>query len=127
MLAQNFKTPVDLDMTEAEFDALLKVLGMLEREEIPAHLFKMADIGAPDCGTPGCIMGWARTILPKAFLHNSVFKHPTVPLFFPGGEGPFFFGGKYHSAYDATQAQAAIALRNHLTHGEPRWAEALSV
>lgn len=35
MLAQNFKTPADLGITDVEFDALYKVLGILERSEVP--------------------------------------------------------------------------------------------
>lgn len=31
MLAQNFKTPADLDLSDKEFASLVKVLGMLER------------------------------------------------------------------------------------------------
>ena len=33
MLAQNFKTPADLEITDIVFEALVKVLGMLERQE----------------------------------------------------------------------------------------------
>ena len=39
----------------------------------------------------------------------------------------FGYGGRATDpAYVATPSQAAIALRNFLTHGEPRWAEALA-
>jgi hypothetical protein len=70
MLAQNFKTSVDLGIEEREFDALLDVLGMLERGEL-VHItdpmcptvpngFNMADwLNDTACGTAGCIGGWA--------------------------------------------------------------------
>lgn len=124
MLAQNFKTPAALDITDSEFDTLVKVLGLLEREEIPEAMFTMKELGRPECGTPGCILGWANSISPGC-LQYSVLDHKTVPLFFPGQYGAFI-DGEYVSAYGATRSQAAIALRNFLTHGEPRWDEALS-
>lgn len=42
MLAQNFKTAADLDLADAEFEALVKVLGMLERGEIKQPLLPCA-------------------------------------------------------------------------------------
>lgn len=120
MLAQNFKTPADLEITDAEFDALTKVLGMLERGEITAHQFNMAEWG--HCGSVHCIGGWAQTI------NQSNFKKPNRPkelerLFYPS---IVVVEGKPFNGYLATVPQAAIALRNYLTHGEPRWAEAFA-
>lgn len=40
MLAQNFKTPADLKIDDDDFEALVKVLGMFERAEVPGHLFR---------------------------------------------------------------------------------------
>src|SRR5215813_1438675 len=121
MLAQNFKTAVELGLDDAEFSSLVRVLGMLERKEIPASLFKMDEVGEPECGTPGCIMGWAISV---GFTRNSLgeieFGEPVERLFLPGMDDHF-------QAYAATTSQAATALRNFLTTGEPRWEEAMSI
>jgi hypothetical protein len=42
MLAQNFKTPAALGISDAEFEALVKALGMLEREEIKEATLHLA-------------------------------------------------------------------------------------
>lgn len=118
MLAQNFKTPAFLGIKAAEFEALTKVLGMLEREEIPARMFTMTHVGEPECGTAGCIKGWACSVSGQQFRQRTCPPN-LMALFFPGAEAQC-------DAYKATREQAAIALRNYLTHGEPRWAEAFA-
>lgn len=123
MLAQNLKTPADLGITDAEFDALAKVLGMLERGEL-THTDKRAptvpngfNMGVvktkTDCGTVCCIYGWACTLCD---WHTSI-SHDLFTVFCPPNIG------KYSAI---TPAQAAIALRSYLTHGDPRWDEALA-
>ena len=136
MLAQNFKTPADLGLIDAEFEALLKVLGMLEREELIHLPVKVKDwhsdnlpkkhrdnwfhmncwIWKADCGTVRCMGGWAEAIMGQAF-HNKTPEREA--LFFPGRI-------REKNAYDATPGQAAIALRNYLTFGQARWSEALA-
>lgn len=115
MLAQNFKTPADLEISDDEFDALAKVLGMLEREEIRRDDF---DMDWPDgCGAPCCILGHARRL--GAFRDEWLGGMPAAhcALFAPVTRV------RYSTI---TPDQAAIALRNFLTHGEPRWQEALA-
>jgi hypothetical protein len=148
MLAQNFKTAADLDIEDAEFIALEKVLGMLEREElrhVPATpaayqnpdaikdfyegrkfsgLFNMVGFAErTECGTAACIAGTCDllfgTDFARQFWTAGALPPDLMQLFAPD---------------EATNArmiqirpeQAAIALRNYLTHGEPRWLEALS-
>lgn len=112
MLAQNFMAPSALGIPDAAFNALVKVLGMLERKEIEEALFDMGRIGRPECGTPGCIMGWGKAITGKRdfdfYAPDAFCKLVSV------------------ERRGATTAQAAIALRSYLTTGEPRWAEALA-
>ncbi len=129
MLAQNFKTAADLGISDKEFEALRKVLGMFERGEITPEHF---DMGNWKCGTTYCIGGWAEKIagescqsfdkISRTFSVRE--RHPELVgldrLFFP--KARYGDGG----AYDATPEQGAFALRNYLTHGEPRWAEALA-
>lgn len=131
MLAQNFKTPTDLGISDIEFDALLKVLGMLEREEIKPEQFTM-DRVLHNCGTPACMCGWANYVSEgKAFpLRNRKYstmepswkripKDLLILFAYGSSAGP-------DMARRATTSQAANALRSYLTHGEARWAEALA-
>lgn len=141
MLAQNLKTPDELGLKDAEFQALRTVLGMLERGEI-AHsryrrtIYEFADGEKPqffnmysfitetDCGTACCICGWAEHIghLPDNSLVVKRYMLPHLEeLFDPPARGV-----PDADMNAVTPAQAAIALRNYLTHGEPRWQEAVS-
>ena len=114
MLAQNFKTPADLKIDDEDFEALVKVLGMFERCEVPGRLFRMAVVGAPECGAAGCICGWARSVNPKAFRGN--WKAVTA----------LFVRPPHLQLKNAMPAQGAIAIRNFLTFGDPRWDEAMA-
>lgn len=144
MLAQNFMTPASLQITDAQFEALFKVLRMLERNEVPHSsdvgesvyhyrytdktrptLFNMYSFRArTECGTACCIGGWAEYLgnLPRSSL---ILQRMCVPnldeLFDPMAHGPIPVG-----MGEITPAQAAIALRNYLTTGRPNWAEALT-
>lgn len=130
MLAQNFKTAADLGLSDAEFDALAQVLGMLEREEIEPRKFSMRST-VHDCGSPACICGWAGHVsnwaafpeAEKRFSGEALLRRLPKQL-----NDLFLFsrGGLHTPQARATPSQAAIALRNYLTHGEPRWAEALA-
>lgn len=129
MLAQNFKTPMALDIQDWEFEALLKVLGMLERGEL-RHVepgcsissyqfsgqFNMALwVADNDCGTVACIGGTASLIAGRKIRSRET----------PGLCGLFYPCLKTDWAKITTE-QAAIAVRNYLTHGEARWAEVMS-
>lgn len=144
MLAQNFKTAESLGLLDAEFEALIKVLGMLEREEIPYsapgdHMrnidfgygrpsgFNMYHFASDtDCGTVCCICGWAEFVgrlEPKSLVMKR-FRTPGLEeLFDPPAVRDLPRG---HHIKDINPSQAAIALRNYLTFGEARWADALA-
>jgi hypothetical protein len=136
MLAQNFKTPAALRIKDAEFKALLKVLGMLERGEIvampkTANFLGKVSYNTPlcgfamatsrhdtECGTVGCILGWVCFIAEdqNLFRDATLRSHSAHELFYPSGP-----------AITLRRTEpAAIAVRNYLTFGEPRWAEALA-
>ena len=139
MLAQNFKTPAELGVSDTEFEALLSVLRMLERGEIKeappdqnwTSIFNLAECPEPtmfsmrttqataDCGTACCIIGWARFISGDwNILAASISpKHSAYSLFFPHEMG---------AIHSRDPSQGAIALRNYLTFGEPRWAQAVA-
>lgn len=138
MLAQNFKPAADLGITDSDHDALIKLLAILERGEVrhveikdgtcvdPAGeftgAFNMANIyTAGDCGTAACMAGTCDWLLGTKFA--------------PGGY-PADWPETLHDLFcpDAieekdwntiTVPQAASALRNYLTLGQPCWDEVL--
>lgn len=139
MLAQNFKTPTDLKITDAEFDGLYKVLGMLEREELHGidsgqvgNVFCMSSTYATDHsrGTIGCIGGYAALAMgleQKSSVQRYIYQYEHFGslsvLYFPRDPKT---GRLLSGLRKVTPPQAAIAVRNFLTHGEPRWDEALA-
>jgi hypothetical protein len=138
MLANNFKTPAALGITELEFEALVKVLGMLERGEIPDDQFTMRRVQHP-CRTPACLCGWANHVsagraFPLIEKSRPLAMFASTKSYTPRwNELPqpvlrlFGYGGRADDAvYSATPPQAATALRSFLTHGEARWEEALA-
>ena len=129
MLAQNFKTAKELGLEEVEAEALVRVLRMLERGDIAAAEFHIGQF-RHECRTPSCICGWAHHVSGgRAFPELSVAHHGALILYRRLSHSPaivelFRLTAARGSGGDITPEQAAIALRNYLTHGEPRWAEA---
>ena len=126
VLAQNFKTAQELGLADVEREALITVLRMLEREDIARDQFHMGRF-QHECRTPACICGWAHHVSGgKAFPELS-FRHGPLILHrrLSRSTGTLFrLTAARGSGGDITPAQAAVALRNYLTDGEPRWAEA---
>lgn len=138
MLAQNFKTPADLGLNDAEFDALVKVLGMLERGEVQ-HATSYGEATIPNgfcmniwgdedaddphrCGTVACIGGWAERVGNGVNFQAKALSPELESLFYPGdGDDQV----EVDSWDDITTAQAAMALRNYLTTGKSNWREIL--
>jgi hypothetical protein len=134
VLAQNFKTAQDLGLLPQERDALIAVLGMLERGEIRdgEDGFDMS-VFKHECGTPSCICGWAH------FVSNGLaFPEVRQPLMqqwksarelnsrLPKGALELFdIGARLGVVAFAKASEAAIALRSYLTTGEARWKEAM--
>jgi hypothetical protein len=117
MLAQNFKTPTDLGIPEDEFFGLVRVLGEFERGEIRPEQFDMRQW----CGSACCISG-------HALKYDCDLRASTPGLAALLVPGPHDLEvGKYGKTMkDILPEHAAIAIRNYLTHGEPRWGEALA-
>jgi hypothetical protein len=132
MLAQNFKTPADLMISNELHRTLITVLGMLERDELkhtivnegfadvdPRNgtigLFNMAWWGVADdnCGTVMCIGGTCEAILRRQLTHAEDGTQWCHSLFYPA----------VRNMDAVTVAQAAQATRNYLTDGDPRWHE----
>ena len=131
MLAQNFKTAADLRISEAQREALVRLLGMLERGEIrhqlsesvsyeddgPLCSFNMMEWS---CGSVGCLGGWCDFLAERPFP-VPVRDEPLYGLFFPDDED---IETITNYDYDAiTTSQAATALRNYLTLGRANWAD----
>lgn len=126
MLAQNFKSAVDLGLTEKEQSALIKVLGMLERGELVHDMHFKCD--APNgfnmaherfeasCGTVACVAGWCDIVGDTDFVEGP-WPGRTTELFAPKNLPQRCWS-------EITPAQAAIALRNYLTTGRPGWVAA---
>lgn len=135
MLAQNFMSAEALELTDKQHAGLIKVLGMLERDELihDPDLTRKASNGfcmdywrTPshhrDCGTVMCIGGWAETIGGSHFFSITAAQER---LFYPLIERdlpPNVTSALYRTT---TTQQAATALRNFLTTGEANWAEVL--
>jgi hypothetical protein len=130
MLAQNFKTPIDLGISDADFEGLVKALSLFEGGQIPENKFGMARVILSDCKTPSCICGWAHyasagRAFPLSMSRNGKWLEPDWgPM--PAPLQELFTYGRYRLGEQASASQAAIALRNYLTFGEPRWAEAMA-
>lgn len=137
MLAQNFKAADDLSLNETEYRALITVLGMLERDEIPFGEdgqwfngkvvqepvgFNMYHVySAAPCGTVCCLAGWTECIarVPPYSLFEKRRNDVGLEALFD----PYFGDG--FSIDRITPAQAAIALRGFLTTGMPDWMTAI--
>ncbi|MBX9774483.1 MAG: hypothetical protein K2Y71_08710 [Xanthobacteraceae bacterium] len=136
MLANSFLPPSALGLSDVEYESLVRLLGMLERGEIPDDQFTMRRVQHP-CRTPACLCGWANHVSGgRAFPLEA---KPGATVFSNATYAPrwrdmphrlkdlFAYGGRATDpVYLASPSQAAIALRNFLTEGEPRWTEALA-
>lgn len=130
MLAQNFKSAAELGIAEAEHQALITVLGMLERGELKdigqsdnCHrgdkLFTMDSCGS-GCGTAACIGGWVAALTGHIkkqyeYVHNYQHVGPLCDLYW----------NEQAIDSNATVTQAAVALRSFLVTGDANWSEAL--
>ncbi|MGX1418345.1 hypothetical protein [Bradyrhizobium elkanii] len=139
MLAQNFKSADDLEISEAQKDALIKTLvlletGKLEHYRIPkdgsdyvpgrelefSGHFSMAAFGRRHaCGTAACIGGTAELISGVVFVGELNRPDALENLFY--GDDDMRVGLE-----DITPSQAATALRSYLTTGHARWDLAVS-
>lgn len=127
MLAENFRTAAELGLVDTERAALVTVLRMLDRGELVHDRdFRQIHGGFNmqlfDCGTTHCIIGYARCFSGQASFRS---LRPVGVLRRKRGIDRLCFPGT-GDARKITVSQAAIALRNYLTTGEPCWKEALA-
>ena len=128
MLAQNFKSPAELGVSDADFDALVQTLYAFERQEVPDQLFDMLGMYTDGCRTPGCVKGWAVFLSKGKAKFETWGRHSQLMRLFCMDGGSYDVNAivKHGGHQNIKPPHAAIALRNFLTHGEPRWAEALA-
>lgn len=133
MLMQNFKSAVDLGISEPQRDALQKTLVLLETGKLkfaPAGLspdnssseftghFNMQWFNKRDeCGTVCCICGTAELIGDVEFGPLKYELNDLNALFFGDGKTSV-------PLYDIRPEQAARALRSYLTTGDANWKDA---
>lgn len=137
MLAQNFKSAADLEITEAQKAALIKTLVLLETGRLthapydgrlsdtyrePGAFTGHFNMGRwraqQDCGTVCCIAGTAELIGRVQFSTHT--GDALGDLFWAHGRGIDY------KITDITPSQAATALRSYLTTGDARWDLALA-
>lgn len=143
MLARPFLSAETLGLSEDQRSALIKVLHMLERDEIPflehnyeqyvfrnkinqmqpiTH-FNMALVYAPqDCGVAGCIKGWAEQV---GGVNFRIAEQPQSygelsRLFMMFGSDA---AGRIKDMQQIQPQEAARALSNYLITGKANWNE----
>jgi hypothetical protein len=125
MLARSFLSATDLGISEVERDALIATLFAFERGEIAN--FTMRHF-RETCGTPACICGWANYFsqglaFAEVSSMSGVLATKRLYARLPRQLHYLFDIQGFPQQSGATQAQAAAALSNYLTVGEPRWDE----
>lgn len=133
MLAQNFMTAAELNITNIELRSLIGVLGMLERGELVhrrdpfevevygSNEFNMGMTVDSNCGTIGCIAGWAYYLsggkaFPEIVDSGNDWNRDSGKL------RDLFGIGKSTCFLDRiTPVEAACALRSYLSTGFARW------
>ncbi len=139
MLARSFKTAVELEISDAMHKALVTVLGMMERGEIKdgearaergftdfdysnktPTMFDMGRVFTDyECGTAGCILGWA-IFVDKDILYDSSERTET-----DSGLHHLMFPNSIKAINCVSVDQGRKALQSYLTTGNPRWGDAL--
>lgn len=153
MLARTIKSAAELGVTETQHKYLLQVLDMLERGElrhapvvgdVEGQCFNMAtyeDRG--DCGTVGCIAGWMQVLSGYTCFKSFSFcpqedaeylrkyapahRFQRAEIVSRALHNLFHMGDCEHDDLETvTPDQAAQAIRNYLSLGEPCWSEVLA-
>jgi hypothetical protein len=143
MLAQQFLSHDALGIEQVDRDALIAVLGMLERKELVhwrdpdeapiSNGFNMAAlISGRECGTVGCICGWAhvasrgRAFQALAASARAPDWSESISRMPEALKDLFGFGLPDRQLCGRTVTQSAEALRNYLTTGDAQWDDVLT-
>lgn len=140
MLAQNFKSAADLGIEEVELSALISVLYMLEREEVvlkfrsdgkqnAIHMDNYLAGDDTECGTTGCIIGWAHKLSGRIAFPELRGSHWDATSKFERRltrEACDLFYIDNNRSHPDRVDQIAAALRSWMTTGNARWDLALA-
>ena len=148
MLAESFLTPADLKMSRKVHAAHIAVLRMLERREVihvadphvdggalfgPGAIvpmnrgFHMAVVCADSwCGTTCCIGGWVMVVASNKLDSAKRTFFCLDTLITSKAQRSLYYPPEEYEMHKIGVQEAAQALRNFLTHGEPRWKEVLT-
>lgn len=128
MLAQNFRTAEELGISPAVFDGLHLVLRMFEKGELvwtsiqhmrPGGFNMSHEFPQNECGTAGCILGWARHL--SGWKFNSGWKFDISQELPKSRELQRLYSGGSRSLNSITVEQAEHALRAYLVTGVADW------
>ncbi len=130
MLVRSFLSAKDLGLSELERSSLITVLGMMERGEIEGLQFNMRSFyfDVLQCHTPACICGWANYVSGREKAFGAMMygdrenRSPELAALFNLSTQRNMANSRVRAA---TVPQAARALNNFLTNGEPNWEEAM--
>jgi hypothetical protein len=124
MLARTYKTAKELRISKKRYAALLDVLDLLDNgalRHVPIDTdfaicgFNMENYVGDRCDTVHCIAGWCDWLHDTKFAEYMDKPHPFEL------ELLFYVDDDCEDRTKITVAQAAAALRNYLTLGEPLW------
>ncbi len=127
MLATNFKSADELGLSEKGYRALHRVLRMLESGElvytplnhfVPKGFNMNATWEENECGTIGCIGGWAGFYDKKGWTGEPINRSAFA--------GESLFCPRRRVNHDYTVEEAAHALRAYLVTGIPDWSSGKS-
>lgn len=140
MLAQSFQSAAELGIADIEQQALVTVLGMLERGELVYGKYPIAKMfrgsnefnmaatldSSSDCGSIGCLCGWAHIASGRKAFAEFFSEERSIEALPIGLRRLFRFGAGLGSLYSIQPEQAATALRSYLTTGDAKWHEAVA-
>ena len=122
-MMMNFKTPAELKISEQYHKALVDTLTLFESGKLKHHsevrlpnekAFSLVSWRYGSVRGATCIGGWVERLSGLDYMKEQKnWESDLDKLFFPN-----LTSKDYH---DCTVEQAATALRNFLTYGDPRW------
>lgn len=132
MLAQNFKSAAELGLLDVEFEALRSTLRAFECGEVNGVDMTLY---RETCGSPSCICGWAHHLsngiafpeignVRRFDGHNEANESLDGRL--PLALRKLFGLAEAVDLSRITPEDAASALRNYLTNGDPNWGDIVS-
>ena len=111
---EKYKLPTELGIPGLPFAGLVALEHLLRDGKIPTKKFDMRMWWRFQCG---CIGGWLEHIAALADIREASYYNNLLPLLYPL---------ECEEAWDATPKQAAKAIRNYLTTGDPKWVDVVS-